>query len=162
MFLLLYINDICNVSQLAETIFLADDTNIFFSHKDPQHVIDSLNNELKKLSDWFQVNKLSLNVKKSKFMVFKPRQKKHCFDIQLLIDNECIEQVNETMFLGVIYILDENLSWKSHLSYLANKISKSNGVIYKASFCLPLESLRILYFSMIYPYLQYCALLCGD
>ena len=38
------------------------------------------------------------------------------------------------MFLGVI--LDENLSWKSHLSHLANKMSKSIGVIYKASFCL--------------------------
>ena len=112
MFFLLYINDICNVSQLTETILFADDTNIFFSHKGPQRVIDSLNNELKKLSDWFQVNKLSLNVEKSKFMVFKPRQKKHCLVIQLLIDNECIEQVNETMFLGVI--LDENLSWKSH------------------------------------------------
>ena len=63
------------------------------------------------------------------------------------------------MFLGVI--LDENLSWKSHLSYLTNKISMSIGVIYKASFCLPLESLRILYFSMIYPYLQYCAIVWG-
>ena len=63
------------------------------------------------------------------------------------------------MFLGVI--LDENLSWKSHLSYLANKISKSIGVIYKASFCLPLESLPILYFSMIYPYLQYCVIVWG-
>ena len=72
-------------------------------------------------------------------MVFKPRQKKYCLDIQLLMDNECIEQVNETMFLGVI--LDENLSWKSHLPYLANKISKLIGVIYKDSFCLPLESL---------------------
>ena len=92
-------------------------------------------------------------------MLFKPRQKKYCLDIQLLIDNECIEQLNETMFLGVI--LDENLSWKSHLSYLANKISKSIGVIYKASFCLPLESLRILYLSMIYPYLQYCAIVWG-
>ena len=90
LFFLLYINDICNVSQSVETILFADDTNIFFSHKDPEHVIDSLNNELKKLSDWFQVNKLSLNVEKSKFIVFKPRRKKYCFDIQLLIDNECI------------------------------------------------------------------------
>jgi hypothetical protein len=60
LFFLLYINDICNVSQLVETILFADDTNIFFSHKDPQYVIDSLNNELEKLSDWFQANRLSL------------------------------------------------------------------------------------------------------
>ena len=42
---------------LVETIVFADDTNIFFSHKDPQHVIDSLYNELKKLSEWFQANR---------------------------------------------------------------------------------------------------------
>ena len=159
LFFLLYINDICNVSQLVETVLFADDTNIFFSHKDPQYVIDSLNNELEKLSDWFQANKLSLNTEKTKFMVFKPRQKKFCLDIQLFINNKCIEQVKETVFLGVI--LDENLSWKSHFSHIANKISKSIGVIYKASFCLPLESLRILYYSMIYPYLQYCVIVWG-
>ena len=63
------------------------------------------------------------------------------------------------MFLEVI--LDENLSWKSHFSRIANKISKSIGVVYKASFCLPLESLRTLYYSMIYPYLQYCVIVWG-
>ena len=159
LFFLLYINDICNVSQLVETILFADDTNIFFSHKDPQYVIDSLNNELEKLSDWFQANKLSLNTEKTKFMVFKPRQKKFYLDIKLFINNKCIEQVKETVFLGVI--LDENLSWKSHFSHIANKISKSIGIIYKASFCLPLESLRTLYYSIIYPYLQYCVIVWG-
>jgi hypothetical protein len=63
------------------------------------------------------------------------------------------------VFLGVI--LDENLSWKSHFSHIANKISKSIGVIYKTSFCLPLESLRTLYYSMIYPYLKYCVIVWG-
>jgi hypothetical protein len=66
LFFLLYINDICNVSQLVEIILFGDDTNIFFSHKDPQYVIDSLNNELEKLSDWFQANKLSLNAEKTR------------------------------------------------------------------------------------------------
>ena len=78
LFFLLYINDICNLSQLVETILFADDTNIFFSHKDPQHVIDSLNNELKKLSDWFQVNKLSLNVEKSNLWSLNLEKKALC------------------------------------------------------------------------------------
>jgi hypothetical protein len=75
-------------------------------------------------------------------------------DIQLTLNNENVEQVKEAVFLGVI--LDEYLSWKSHISHTANKISKSIGVIFKASFYLPLVSLRILYYSMIYPYHQYC------
>ena len=43
-------------------------------------------------------------------MVFKPRQKRQNLDLKLEISNCAIEQVKETMFLGVI--LDENLTWK--------------------------------------------------
>jgi hypothetical protein len=66
---LLYINDICNVSQLIDIVLFADDTNIFFSHKELQYVINTLNREMENLSDWFQANKLSLNAKNSKFIV---------------------------------------------------------------------------------------------
>ena len=53
-------------------------------------------------------------------------------------------------------VIDEHLSWKSHISNVANKISKSIGIIYKASFFLPKSSLPTLYYSLIYPYLIYC------
>ena len=52
-----------------------DDTNLFMSHKDPVYLAASLNSELNKLSTWFKANKLSLNLKKTNFMLFKPRQK---------------------------------------------------------------------------------------
>ena len=100
------------------------------------------------------VNKLSLNLKKTKFMIFKPRQKRQRFDTQLSINNQIVSQVTEILFLGVV--LDENLSWKSHISHISNKISKSVGIIFRASFYLTRASLRTLYFSMVYPYLQYC------
>jgi hypothetical protein len=58
------------------------------------------------------------------------------------------------VFLGVI--LDETLSWKSHISHVANKISKSIGIIFRPSFYLFDISLRIWYCSIIYPYLEYC------
>ena len=61
-------------------------------------------------------------------MVFKPRQKnRYCLDIQLFINNKCIEQVKETVFLGVI--LDENLSWKSHFSHIANSLKYQNQLV---------------------------------
>jgi hypothetical protein len=87
-------------------------------------------------------------------MIFKPRQKTRYPDVQLTLNNRGIEQVNETVFLGVI--LDETLSWKSHISHVANKISKSIGIIFRSSFYLFDISLRILYYSIIYPYLEYC------
>ena len=63
---------------------------------------------------WFKANKLSLNIKKTNFMDFKPRQKLSICNIRISIDNQNIVKVKETRFLGVI--LDENLDWKSGIS----------------------------------------------
>ena len=153
---LIYINDICNVSPMTKLILFADDTNLFFSNKDPLKLTEIINNEIAKFAQWLVVNKLTLNVDKTKLIVFKPRQKRVSVEIRIKLNNRVIEQVKETVFLGII--LDEQLTWKSHVAHMANKISKSIGIIRKASFCLKKESLRILYFSIIYPYLQYCNL----
>ena len=107
-----------------------------------------------KLSIWFKANKLSLNLKKTKFMVFKPRQKRSICNIQISIDNQNIVKVKETNFLGII--LDENLHWKSEISHVANKVAKSIGIISKCSFFLPKTSLRMFHYSLIYPYFYYC------
>ena len=58
--------------------------------------------------------------------------------------------------------LDEHLSWKSHIAYLASKVSRSLGVISKSSFCLYKSALRTLYFSLVHPYLQYCISVWGS
>ena len=89
-------------------------------------------------------------------MVFKPSQKRKTHDIQLLINDFKLDQVKETIFLGVI--LDENLNWKSEISHVANKVSKSIGIIRKSYFYLSTKSLRTLYFSLVYPYFFYCNL----
>ena len=76
------------------------------------------------------------------------------------INETTIAQVNETIFLGVV--LDNNLTWKSHISSLAVKISKSIGIIFRSSFYLSTPSLRMLYNVMILPYLNYCNLVWGS
>ena len=156
LFFLLYINDINNASKILQLILFADDTNVFLSHKDADCLANILNTELNKLSIWFRANKLSLNLKKTKFMVFKPSQKRKSHDIQLFINDYKLDQVKETIFLGVI--LDENLNWKSEISHVANKVSKSIGIIRKSNFYLSTKSLRTLYFSLVYPYFFYCNL----
>ena len=137
-----YINDIKNASNLLNLILFADDTNVFMSHKDLNHLSDMLNLEMDKLSIWFKADKLSLNLKKTKFMVFKPRQKRSICNIQISIDNQNIVEVKETNFLGVI--LDENLNWTSETSHVASKVAKSIGIISRCSFFLPKSSLRML------------------
>ena len=77
---LIYINDLCNVSKVLDFILFADDTNIFFSHKDPIFLMELVNTELQKLSCWFQANKLSINVKKSNYIIFKTSQNRQKLD----------------------------------------------------------------------------------
>ena len=89
------------------------------SHKDKDCLTNILNAELNKLSIWFRANRLSLNLKKTKFIAFKPSQKRTNQTIQLLINSQKIDQVKETVFLGVI--MDENLNWKSEISHVANR-----------------------------------------
>ena len=142
------------MSKVLELILFADDTNIFYSHTDASYLMEVVNLELKKITCWFYTNKLSINVKKSNFIIFRPRQNRQTLDLAFNISNYSIDRVKEATFLGVI--LDEHLTWKSHIHNVARKVSKAIGIIYKSSFCLNNSSLRMLYFSLIYPYLFYC------
>ena len=68
---LLYVNDIENCSQLLSFVLFADDTNIFYSNKCLKTVNEVIQAEINKVSEWLNVNKLSLNITKTKFIVFR-------------------------------------------------------------------------------------------
>ena len=87
---LLYINDLCNVSKVVDFILFADDTNIFFSHKDLNFLPEILHSEVLKLTQWCQANKLPINLKKLNLMVFSQCQRRQILDISIQIDNNVI------------------------------------------------------------------------
>ena len=83
------------------------------------YLSDMLNLEMDKLSISFKLSKQAFSESyKTKFLVFKPRQKRTICNIQISTDNQNIVKVKETNFLGVI--LDENLNWNSEISHVAN------------------------------------------
>ena len=67
---ILYINDICNISEIMKFVLFADDTNILCKHENYVSLCELVNIEMSKLSKWFSINKLSLNVKKNKLYAF--------------------------------------------------------------------------------------------
>ena len=162
---LIYINDLPSVSNTFKFILFADDTNLFttieyFIPIQDSNVSVLLNNELSKIHLWLSVNKLTLNIEKTKFMVFHPNQKDISKLIPSLIINGIeLERVDHIKCLGVI--LDENMSWKPHLDMLANKVSKYTGILNKLKHYLPIYTLRTLYFSMINSNLNYGILVWG-
>jgi len=66
---IIYINDIVNVSDLINLIMFADDTNIFFTDNTVNGLESKTNEELDKISKWFKLNKLSLNIKKQFYFI---------------------------------------------------------------------------------------------
>ena len=150
----MYINDIINVSSELFPILFADDSNEFLIGKDPNELIEIMNGELKKLLLWLYINKLTLNIKKTQFMIFCPPRKKPDISVALVINDETINQVIKTKFLGVI--IDADLKWNFHINYISAKIAKGIGVISKARKYLNKDSLITLYYSFVYPYLNYC------
>ena len=150
---LLYINDICSSSDKLSFTLFADDTNLFYKSKTLDDLTNITNSELTKISLWLKTNKLSLNVKKTNYILFTNR-KKIPYDLtNIKIDNNEIIRVNETKFLGII--IDSHLKWKPQIRYVASKISKNIGIISKLQYFLPKHTLKTLYFTLIYPYLHY-------
>ena len=151
---LIYMNDIHKCSKILSFILFADDTNAFYSDTNVKALNQTLNNELIKVSKWLQVNKLTLNIKKkTQVILFNAKNKKVKEPLKLKINGENIKQVNSTKFLGII--IDSKLTWKQHIAHIQHKISKTTGIICKTRHYVSLKVLRMLYYTLIYPYLHY-------
>ena len=153
---LLYVNDLPNTSKIINPLMFADDTNLFWSNKDIKTLFSVVNQELAKIDEWFKVNKLSLNLKKTNYIFFHQKQKKEDIPLKLpkiSINENNIDRVKSTKFLGVL--IDENLSWNEHIQLVVNKISKNIGILHKAKTILNKKCLTNLYFSFINSYINY-------
>ena len=103
----------------------ADDTNLFFSHRDINVLFEKMKKELTNVSDWFNANNLSLNVKKTKHSFFHKSLKKSNIPLQLPnlnINELTVERESSMKFLGVW--IDEDLTWRDRIHTVENKIEK--------------------------------------
>ena len=138
----------------------ADDTNLITSGRDLGQLITSTNNELCKLSVWFRANKLSLNIKKTNYIIFG-NKRGPCpsgqFDI--IIDNVVLDRISSTKFLGLF--IDEKRNWSIRINHVSLKMSKGLGVMSRLRYILPSNVMMMLYHTLIYPYLMYCNIIWG-
>ena len=155
---IIYINDISASSKYFYPIIYADDTtltatlNIFHNNE------NMMNDELNKIVDWFNLNKLSLNPNKTKAMLFYPKQK-IVNPPSLKINEDIIEFVENFNFLGIV--IDRHLNWNVHVQTIQKKIAKTVGVMSRLKHVVPHNVLKTLYNSLIFPYLNYGILAWG-
>ena len=124
---LLYINDLPNVSPFMSTILFADDTTLLAAHDDIDSLIHQINIELCKFSKWLNINRLSLNVDKTYYMIFTTRTIVN--NISLYFNNNKIKTANYVKYLGVR--MDSGLTFEHHVAHILNKVSKTIGIFYK-------------------------------
>ena len=156
-------NDLPNSSSCFHPVVYADDTTLnttlnYFYVNDISNIDVGINTELSKVQDWLKVNKLSLNVKKTKAMVFHTAKRKVVLP-KLKLDGNEIEIVDEFNFLG--FLIDKHLTWKNHINFISKKISKSIGMMCRLKHFLPKHILLTIYNSLILPHINYGILLWG-
>lgn len=130
----------------------------FFSHKNPDVLLDTVNRELKNVHEWICSNKLSLNIQKTHGMLFS--NSVSVLPGHISLDDNLIELVDSTKFLGLF--IDNKLSWKKHIIYLCKLLARNVGVINKLKTCFPTDILLSLYSTLILPYLNYGILAWGN
>ena len=127
---------------------------------DIKKLFEKTNIELNKAAEWFHCNKLSLNVDKTKFIVFKPTKKNADFNnLTLEIGGKKIERIGNNFptksfkFVGIN--IDENLSWDYHISKVKSKISFANIQIARVKNILPIGTVTNLYNALFRPHLEF-------
>ena len=113
------------------------------------------NLKLSKLFEWLCINRLSLNISKTKFVLFCPVNKPK-IPVTILINNKAIAESNYIKYLGVL--IDSQLTFKFHIEELKKKISRAIGVLYKLRSFVTTKVLINVYYAIIYPFLLYVLL----
>ena len=154
---LLFNNDLHRAIRYSNVILFADDTTLYVTDHSINNIKKCLEHDLKLLQDWFHANKLTLNLTKTQFMLFKA--KKRCPSITLNINNTLISQHKNAKFLGLI--LDDELSWIPHINDRLNKIKRNKHMLNTGKNMLNTNAKKLIYYGHIHSHLCYCLIVWG-
>lgn len=150
----LFINDYPSSLYSAQAVLYADDTALVVTHSSLTEVQSLGNKELQNTLKWFNANKLLLNTKKTKYVLFASHRKKGPRLCTLKIGGVEIEQVHRYKYLGIT--LDASLHWAPHIEELSRKLAYGCYTLINARKHFNKETLRIIYFSVFHSHLTYC------
>ena len=155
---LIYINDFPRASNYFSLIMYADDTTLSSTLPNIKNSRDQIiaeqliNTELNKIDVWLRCNKLSLNISKTKYMLYSMPQKQTPH-MSINIGTTYIEQVYNFNFLGLV--INSNLKWENHINNISYKCTRVIGILNKLKKVLPTRIKLLLYNTLILPHLTY-------
>ena len=158
---LIFCNDIYKCIKYCKTILFADDTTIYATHKNLRQLLFQMKSDFASVIDWFRANKLSINLAKTNYIIFRPKNMiiQDPDEISLSFGNVEIKRVEFTKFLGIF--IDSNLNWTSHVEHVCSQVSKSLYILRSVKKCLPKWVLKMLYYAYYYSHITYGLTLWG-
>jgi hypothetical protein len=153
LFFIIYVNNLDNLGLSGHLTLYADDTCLFYSGYSIHDIIVEAQKDLDKLNSWFLHNLLTINVKKTSFIIFKPKNKKIPDFSPLTINNCVISRSYQEKYLGLW--LDDELTWRTHIEHIKNKLIPLLGSLQRVSCCIPPRVRNTLYNALVKSNLQY-------
>ena len=117
---LIFTNDLYKNLDHCNAILFADNTTVYKGHRNKNYLRWCIETDLKKLTDWFKANKLTVNINKTVFMSFGSKDDR-LTDIE--IGGEIIRHSESTKFLGLW--IDDKLNWNKHCNILMTKLKRN-------------------------------------
>ena len=118
---IIYNNDLPSVTNILKTTLFADDTNFSIEHKNYDHLVPTLNSELRNITNWTVSNRLTINTSKTEMLFFSNRRNVLINDEQINLNGDWIKFVDHARFLGVR--IDDKINFRYHINYLAPRIT---------------------------------------
>ena len=157
---LVYINDLPHmVNNLHDIVLFADDTSLVFNIDRNQTNFDDVNEAVSRVLNWFTINNLMLNTKKTKCIRFSLPGVKQC-PTKINLNGETLDLVDSAVFLGIT--VDSKLQWGPHISALSSRLSSAAFAVKKIRQITNVETARLVYFSYFHSIMAYGILLWGS
>ncbi len=156
-----YVNSLPTCIKKCRMILYADDAVLIYAASTPEGLQDAFVHDFKLMCDWYTVNRLSLNVKKTKMMLAGSRTMLSTFQhFEFKLDGELVSRVAEFKYLGIM--LDEKWNWKSHISNLSRKLGHRLSIFNRILHLLDKNTRLAYYNGLVLPHLDYGDTVWGD
>ena len=152
---IIFINDLHKDARFSKITHFADDTNLLLVDKSLQKINKHVNHDLALITVWFRANKISLNTSKTKIVLFRSKRKTITKKLNFRISGQNIPISKSVKYLGVM--LNENLSWDSHMTYILPKLNRGLGLLSKIRYYVPKVLLQTIYFCLFNSHLVYAS-----
>lgn len=157
----IYVNDLCRVISDCSIYQYADDTVLVSRHINYEKALGMLRSDSMRVMDWFHNNRITINVRKTQLMCFRNPLKPTPINLPFtlhspkcfLCDCRPLEYVNCTKYIGIYF--DSDLSWNSHMSYVAGRLRNVSCLLHSIKVFLPLPIRKLMVNSLAYSVVSY-------